>query len=85
MDNAKLGNEIYKAIYSNYEYVHITEQMENIYDKQMTLHEKLNEIVAQIHSLETEWNDLYNMRLNLKNILKNQAKAKFAEAEKTTN
>lgn len=85
MDNAKLGNEIYKAIYSNYEYVHITEQMENIYDKQMTLHEKLNEIVAQIHSLEVEWNDLYNKRLLLKNILKAQAKSKFTETEKTTN
>lgn len=83
MDNVKLGNEIYKAIYSNSEYVHITEQMENVYEKQIVLHEKLDEIITQIRGLETEWNDLYNMRLNLKNILKNQAKAKLTETEKT--
>lgn len=83
MDNVKLGNEIYKAIYSNSEYVHITEQMENVYEKQIVLHEKLDEIITQIRGLEAEYADLYNMRVVLKNILKNKAKAKLTETEKT--
>lgn len=78
MDNAKLGNEIYKAIYSNSEYLHLTEQMENVYEKQIVLHEKLDEIITQIRGLEAE-----NMRVVLKNILKNKAKAKLTETEKT--
>lgn len=85
MDNAKLGNEIYKTIYSNYEYVHITEQMENVHDKQIALHEELNKNITQIRSLDVEYADLYNKRIMLKGILKSQIKARFAKNSKTDN
>lgn len=84
MDNAKLGNEIYKAIYSNYEYVHLTEQMDNVHDKQIALHEELNKIITQIRGLDTEYADLYNRRIMLKNILKAQTKAKLIEKPKNS-
>lgn len=77
-------NGIYEVIYSNYNYVHITEQMEDVHEKQVALHEELDEIITQIHGLEAEWNDLYNMRLALKNILKNKAKAKLTENSKNS-
>lgn len=72
-------NEINATIYSNPSYVQITEQMEDVHERQIALTAKLDEIVAQIHGLEAEWKDLYNMRLALKNIIKNKVKAKLAE------
>lgn len=53
--------------------------MEDVHEKQIALHEKLDEIVAQIHGLEAEWTDLYNMRLGLKNILKNRISERLTE------
>lgn len=74
MDNAKLGNEIYKVIYLNPDYVHITEQMDDVYKKQIALQKKLN---AQINSLEIEYAGLSNKRLLLRNILRNKAIAAY--------
>lgn len=77
MDNAKLGNEIYKAIYLNPDYVHITEQMDDVYKKQIALQKKLDKINAQINSLEIEYAGLSNKRLLLRNILRNKAIAAY--------
>lgn len=78
-------NEINATIHSNPNYVRITEQMEDVHERQIALTAKLDEIVTQIHGLEAEWNDLYNMRLALKNIIKNKTKVKLAEEQKATN
>lgn len=74
-----------ETIYSNPNYIRITEQMEDVHEKQVALTAQLDEIVAQIHGLEAEWTDLYNMRLALKNIIKNKAQAKLAEEQKADN
>lgn len=85
MEKEMPKNEIDEAIYQNSTYIHITEQMEDVHAKQITLNAKLDEIMTQIHKLDAEWTDLYNMRLGLKNIFNNKANIKLAKNQEAAN
>lgn len=63
---SKFEQEVHRMVVSNSEYVQITSEMKAVYDKQITLHEKLEKLQAEIWNIDNEYADLYNKKSKIK-------------------
>ena len=63
---SKFEQEVHRIVLSNPEYVQLTSEIKAVHDKQITLHEKLEELQAKIYNTDNKYADLQEKKFKVK-------------------